>query len=45
MEAEAVVNTIYHSLTEAEAERHVDALRDVQSKASDETLADRVGRM
>ena len=45
MEAEAVVNTIYHSLTEGEAERHVDTLRDVQSKASDETLADMVGRM
>ena len=39
MLAKALVNTMYHSLAEVEAETPVNRLRDVEADASDDTLA------
>ena len=39
--AETLVNTIQYSLPEVEAQTTVDALRDMDAKASVNTLADR----
>ena len=41
VEAETLVNTIQYSLPEVEAQTTVDALRDMDAKASVNTLADR----
>ena len=42
MQAETLVNTMQYSLPEVEAQRTVDTLRDMDGKASVNTLADRV---
>ena len=42
MEAKTLVNTMYYSLLKAKAETPVDALRDLDCKASANTLANKV---
>ena len=45
MEAETLVNTTQYRLPEVEAQTTVDTLRDMDSKASVNTVADREGEV
>ena len=45
MHSETLVNTMQYSLPEVEAQTTVDTLRDMDGKASVNTLADRVGEV
>ena len=45
MQAETLVNTMQYSLPEVQAQTTVDTLRDIDGKASVNTLAERVGEV
>ena len=45
MAAETLVNTMHYSLPKVKAQRPVDALRDMDSKASANTLANKVAEV
>ena len=45
VEAETLINTIQYSLPEVEAQTTVDTLRDMDGKASVNTVAERVGEV